>query len=258
MKKLLCLICVLPLFHERALGQADDARADKLKRDVLGSWDCVLSPNAPGAIRHQKFVTPGRYIWVTFDRDNRRILAVSGGTWAVAGDIYAETSEFASDTHQHVRGKTYRYAVTVTPEKWVIKGVPGTEIDVDEVWNKLKPDDADKDKAGRPGAELLGTWEGSLGEGAPKAARILKYITPTHWTWAIFDRENKMVMQAMGGTWSLKDGKYEETVDFTTENGADARGRSNPFGFEVRDDRWILRRGPEQAGAREEVWTRLK
>jgi hypothetical protein len=62
----------------------------------------------------------------------------------------------------------------------------------------------------------------------------------------------------MGGRWSVKDAKYVETVDFTTDNAAQARGRSNPYGFEVRDDTWFLRRGPELEGAREEVWTRVK
>jgi hypothetical protein len=28
----------------------------------------------------------------------------------------------------------------------------------------------------------------------------------------------------MGGTWSLKDGKYVETVEFTADNNAQARG----------------------------------
>ncbi len=257
MKTLLLLVCLLPLASESAVPQAKEAGAEKLKRDLLGTWDCVLSPEAPAGMRHQKLVTPGRFIWATFDTGSRQLLAVSGGTWALDGDNYVESCEFASDTHQHLRGKTYKYTVTVTPRKWDIKGVPGTDIDVDEVWNRLKPDGGDKAKAEVPGAELLGTWEGAIDPVSP-AFRILKYVTATHWTWALFDRENKMVLAAMGGTWSLKGGKYVETVDFTTDNFAQLRGRSNHYGYEVRDNRWFIRRGPELKGAREEVWKRVK
>ena len=201
---------------------------------LLGSWDCVLPPEAPAEIRHQKFVTPGRYVWVTLDRNNRQILSVSGGTWALAGDTYAESCEFASDSHQHLRGKMYKYTVTGhSPEV----GHQGSGRDGDRCRRSLEPDQSTLDgrqAQGRAaGGALLGTWEGKVGEGAPQRLRILKYITPTHWTWAIFDRENKMVVAAMGGTWKVKNGKYVETVDFTTDNTAQARGNSYVYGFEV-------------------------
>jgi hypothetical protein len=74
----------------------------------------------------------------------------------------------------------------------------------------------------------------------------------------IYDRENKMIMAAMGGPWSLKGDKYEETVAFTTDNVAQARGNSNAFGFQVDADRWLIKREPGVEGAAEEVWKRVK
>jgi hypothetical protein len=257
MKRLLVCFCFLPFPSETPVAQDRAEVANKLKRDLPGTWDSVLPPEAPRSARQYKLVTPGRYIWVAFDRDDHRILAVSGGTWALAGDNYRESCEYASDTHQHLRGKTFTYAVNVTAQKWDIKGVPGTRINVDEVWNRVQPADGQKANVERPAEELLGTWEGVADPDEP-ALRILKYITATHWAWALFDRENKMVVAAMGGPWFVKDGKYVETVAFTTDNFAQSRGNSNAYGFEVRDDRWFLKRGPELAGAREEVWKRVK
>ncbi len=126
-----------------------------------------------------------------------------------------------------------------------------------EVWNRVQPVDGQKAKVEQPAKDLLGTWEGAADPEDP-ALRILKYITATHWAWALYDCENKMVVAAMGGPWSVKDGKYVETVEFASDNFAESRGRSNAYGFEVRDERWLLRRGPELVGVREEVWKRVK
>jgi hypothetical protein len=255
MSKWLFLVITLPLLGGLVVARGVQADAEKAKRDLLGTWDCLLPDEAPGEVRHQKLITPGRYIWVTFDKDQRQVLALAGGTWALDGPHYAESCEFASNTHQHLRGKRHRFECIVKDLKWGHKSAPGTEIQVDEVWNKV--DEEDRDPAGpkRPGAELQGAWEGPSFQQSP-ALRILKYVTFGHWSWVIFDRENKMVLAAMGGTWLVRDGKYEETVQFATDNCAQMRGHSYSYGFEVRDAKWLLRRGPELEGAREEVWRR--
>jgi hypothetical protein len=257
MKNLLLICGLLSCLNQPLIDQRRETAAEKLKRDLLGTWDCVTAPEVPKSVRHTKLVAPGRFTWVTFDSEKQEILSVCGGTWALEGDKYTESCEFASDTHQHLRGKTFTYDVTVTPEKWDLKGVPGTEINVDEVWNRMKPDDSQKANTEPRGKELLGTWESTI-EGAPKALQFFKYLTPTHWTWVVFDRENKMVLGAIGGTWALKHGEYVETVDFSTDNYARFRGNSNPYGFEVRGDQWFIRRGPDVEGAREKVWRRVK
>jgi hypothetical protein len=185
MKKPLLVCGLLPLLNQPIVDQGKQTGAEKLKRDLLGTWDGVMPPEVPKSIRHTKLVTPGRFTRVTFDGGKQQILSVSGGTWAFDGGDYTESIEFASDPHQHLRGKTLRYDVTVKPEKWDIKGVPGTEIDVDEIWNRLKPNDSQTANTEPHGREVLGTWESVL-EGAPKALGFFKYVTPTHWTWVLF------------------------------------------------------------------------
>ena len=122
----------------------------------------------------------------------------------------------------------------------------------------MKQGDQQKTNTGEPGRQLLGTWEISPGPDAPKSARMLKHVTPTHWTWAIYDRENKMVLAAMGGTWSLRNGEYVEDVDFATDNFQRPAGTSHAYGFRIDGDRWILKAGPNHALSHDETWTRLK
>ncbi len=72
------------------------------------------------------------------------------------------------------------------------------------------------------------------------------------------DRANKMVLSAAGGTWAMKNGKYEETCDFSTENFAETRGKTFPYTFKIDGDRWTLNSGPALENQNNEVWTRVK
>lgn len=108
------------------------------------------------------------------------------------------------------------------------------------------------------GQELLGTWESTQPAEAPKAMRTAKHVTRTHWTWVAYDRENRMVLAAAGGTWSLKSGKYEEACEFTTDNSPQARGKASTYRFKVDDGHWTITGGPDVQRQFTETWKRLK
>ncbi len=257
MRKRLAVVCLSLLATQTVLGDDQKPNADQLKRELLGTWECVSFQEAPKEMLHIKNITPTNYTWVTYDRLANAILATSGGTWSFKDGKYVEACEFASDSHQHLRGKTNTFNINVAHNKWDHRGVPGTEIEVDEVWSKMKSGEGQETNNDRPGQQLVGTWE-AISPGAPKAMRTVKHVTPTHWTWVAHDRENKMVLAAAGGTWSIKDGKYEEAVKFTTDNFPQARGKSPAYGFKVDGDLWTLKRGPEFEIQNDETWKRVK
>jgi hypothetical protein len=261
MRTPLILACLVLLTARPAVGADDNpnapADAKRLRRELPGTWDCVSLADAPKQIAHIKHLTPTHYTWVTYDRDRNEILAISGGTWSLKDGKYEEVCEFASDTHQHLRGKTNLFAVNLAGDKWDLKGVPDSEIDVDEVWTRIKQGDLQKKNTGEPGRQLVGTWERGLGPRTPKALRMLKHVTPTHWTWVIYDRENRRVAAAMGGTWTLRDGEYVEDVQFATDNIEKAGEASHAYEFRIDGDRWILKSGPNVRLSEDETWTRL-
>ena len=159
MRKRFVLVC-LSLFLTQTV-RSDEAKpnVDQLKRELPGTWECVSFPDAPKEIVHIKHVTPTHCTWVTYDRQTNAILATAGGTWSFKDDKYVETYEFASDSYQYLRGKTYTFTINVARDKWDHRGVPGTEIEVDEVWTRIKAGDGQKANTERPGQQLLGTWE---------------------------------------------------------------------------------------------------
>lgn len=262
MRRSMILAC-LSLLTIRLVAGADDNPdaafdAKRLKRELPSTWECVSFADLPQQIAHIKHVTPTHYTWVTYDRDRREVLATSGGTWSLRDGKYVEVCEFASDTHQHLRGKAVAFAINLVGDKWDHKGLLDSGFEIDEVWNRLKQADHQKKNTGEPGRLLLGTWENARIPGAPKAMRMVKHLTPTHWTWVAYDRENKMVLAAAGGTWSLRNGEYVEDCDFATENVSRLRGGSYPLDFRIDGDRWILKGGFNRVIREDETWTRLK
>ncbi len=256
MRKTFALTCLL-LVSGRLAAADDKSDVARLKRELPGTWECKSIPNQPPDVAFIKCLTPTHWSWVVYDRGKNAILAASGGTWKIQDGHYAETIEYAVDSHQHLRGKTFTFTIALAGDKWNHKSIGG-DLDVDEVWIRRKPSDAQEANSGEDGRKLQGSWQISLRPGASKAARMIKHVTPTHWTWVAFDSENKQVAASAGGTWSLRGGEYVENCEFTTDNFPQARGNTYPFRYQVDGDRWTLKGGPDRAIHEDQTATRLK
>ena len=254
--------CLLLLTARLVAGADDNPNAPfdakRLKRELPGTWENVSQANSPKEIQFIKHVTPTHFTWVVYDREKNAILAVTGGTWSLKDGKYEESIEFASDNAQQLRGKTFQFTIKLAGDKWDHKGVPGSEIEVDEVWTRMKQGDEQKKNTGEPGRKLLGTWEAVFQARCTQGDQDVKHITPTHWTWVTYDRENKRVLAAAGGTWSLRNGEYVEDCEFTTDNFPQVRGNSYPFEYRLEGDQWTLKGGANRAIREDETWTRLK
>jgi hypothetical protein len=102
-------LCFVALLSSQA-ANGDDQKPDgnRLKRNLIGTWEAARPAGVPNSMRHIKHVTSTHYTWVTYDSESDTILATSGRTCSVKGDRYEEICEFATDSHQQLRGNTYR------------------------------------------------------------------------------------------------------------------------------------------------------
>jgi hypothetical protein len=105
--------------------------------------------------------------------------------------------------------------------------------------------------------QLVGTWECTSLE-LPKGIVHRKLVTPTHFTWTTFDRDNKTVLACAGGTWSVKEGTYTEHVEFATEGHQHLRGNTYTYQVKVKDDEWSVSNKPGGDFDVNEVWKRVK
>ncbi len=94
---------------------------------------------------------------------------------------------------------------------------------------------------------LVGTWKivSATLNGKPselhKKSITLKLITPTNMIWIGYQPEDRRIFRSAGGSWTIKEGRYVETMRY----GLDEKFKSNSFGkslgFDCRfeGDRWI-------------------
>jgi hypothetical protein len=231
--------------------------AKRLKSELPSTWENAARQDLPKELQFIKHITPTHFTWLVYGRDKDAILSITGGVWSLKDGHYEESIEYASDDVQQLRGKTFPFTIKLVEDRWDHKSLPDGELDVEEVWTRLKRGNQQEKNTGEPGRHLLGTWEKVIEPGTPKAIRMVKHVTPTHWTWALYDRENRRVLAACGGTWSLRDGEYVEDCEFSTDNFPQPRGKSNAFEFRIEGDRWILKGGGKRVIRDDETWTRL-
>ena len=134
----------------------------------------------------------------------------------------------------------------------LVRAMPG------DTTQKTATGDERKPEAERLKRELLGTWESVQPAGAPKTLRCVKHVTPTHWTWVLYDRDAKVALSTAGGAWTLKGDKYEETNEFSSEDMKHARGKAFAFSFKIEGDKWHVKAGPELEINVDEDWVRVK
>ena len=130
--------------------------AKRIKSELPSTWENVSQANRPKEIQFIKHVTPTHYTWLVYDRDKDAILVVTGGTWSLKDGKYEESIDFASDNAQQLRGKAFQFTINLAGDKWDHKGVPDSEIKVDEVWTRMKQGDQQKKNTGEPGAAAPG------------------------------------------------------------------------------------------------------
>jgi len=112
----------------------------------------------------------------------------------------------------------------------------------------------------------LGTWqlvslkygEESKWSDAPPEQRRLKHITATHFTWVAYEGASGKVLTMAGGTYTLSEGAYAETIDYAGEGMTDYLGKKQSFTIRVEGDK-LHQSGQLSDGLKiEEVWQRVK
>jgi hypothetical protein len=87
---------------------------------------------------------------------------------------------------------------------------------------------------------LLGTWilvgkPGEIGE-PPKAGGRLKFFTGRHWVITQADPETGVTIFHHGGTYTLNDDKYAETIEYANENTKELIKQTFQFTIKVEGD----------------------
>lgn len=113
---------------------------------------------------------------------------------------------------------------------------------------------------------LAGTWQlvsfkygdATKWSDAPDTERRIKHITGTHFTWVAYDVASGKVQSMAGGTYTLSEGAYTESIEYAGEGMTDYFGKKQSFSIRVEGDK-LHQSGQLSDGTKvEEVWRRVK
>jgi hypothetical protein len=125
------------------------------------------------------------------------------------------------------------------------------------------PDEPKKAEA-KPENKLVGTWKmvSAKYDGQnvtfPEGSTRLKHITTTQFMWASYDKDGK-VDAALGGPYTLKADKYEETPEYGIGDVLELlKGKPQSFECKVEANK-LYQNGKLSSGLTlEEVWERVE
>jgi hypothetical protein len=191
----------------------------------------------------------GYFTFTGYDQALKRFVRTCGGTYKLQNDKCTINYEFSSDAREQA-GSTVTYIMAIKEGKLV------TDLTGElEGWKRI--DDGK--------APLAGLWaitarkqDGALQPIHQTGTRkTVKLLTGTRFQWAAIDPGTNQFMGTGGGTYTFKDGKYTEQIEFFSRDSSRV-GSSLSFNGSVEEGNWHHSGLSSRGEPIYEVWSRKK
>ncbi len=209
---------------------------------IPGAWEIKQGDEIQSLIMTDQFYALTRY-----DLAGKKFISTRGGSWKLNGDKIALLEEFNTESKDgigtqksagiKVSGKTMSADISGKGQEW-------TRVD-----------------AGEPG-KLAGAWlitgrmvDGDMQKMTPGVRRTMKILSGTRFQWIAYNTETKEFFGTGGGTYTTKDGKYTENIEFFSRDNTRV-GQSLQFDFSLEDGKWRHKGLSSKGDPIDEVWTR--
>ncbi|RAJ01592.1 hypothetical protein LX64_03808 [Chitinophaga skermanii] len=205
----------------------------------MGGWK-----SAKGDTTSLLFVTPTHFSFAFFTKST--FIGTFGGTWSAGGGGVDLQIEFNSIDKSQV-GKS------ISPDV----EFQGNTIYVNDAFGSRSYEQLDGGDS-----QLSGVWQissreqnGTMNTITPGARKTIKIFTGSLFQWVAMNTETGEFFGSGGGTYTLKDGKYTENIQFFSRDNSRV-GASLSFNAKVEGNNWDHSGLSSQGEPIHEVWTR--
>lgn len=235
--RILTSIVVLLVGLVAASFNSQSAPAALLKSSpLMGAWQSA-SDGKTGL-----WILTEKHFSITYYKSNE-FLYTEGGEWKQAADGIELLWEYNTQNPDLVGEK-----------KNISAKVKGNKLTADKIeWSRV--DD------GTPG-KLAGAWlitglsrDGKMNERTPGARRTMKILSGTKFQWIAYNVETKEFFGTGGGTYTTKEGKYTENIEFFSRDNSRV-GATLEFDFKIEDGKWRHSGKSSKGDPLDEVWTK--
>lgn len=225
-------------------------------QDLKGAWKLVSYNGKPFTDECIKIYSDGYFMFAVYTADGAFVKA-GGGTYSAQGAEYKEIADFnTSDSTQVRKPLSYAFSLSSNTSELTLSS-KNTRDAAKETWKKI--DDATSALSGawRFGARV--NDEGVAGErrGANAPRQTMKILSGKYFQWAAFNYETKQFSGTGGGTYSLQNNQYTETIRFFSRDNS-RTGKSLTFECKIDGTDWYHKGKGTTGSPVNEVWEKVK
>lgn len=238
MKRLFILsISVILLFIAVSFNSSEP------QTSLTGAWNAKS-----GTVDHVLVFQDGYFSYSIYDKANKKFIRTWGGTFSESGGQLHANIEFDTESKDNVGGHKH-FAAAVSGNSLKFDGGAGVNS-----WTRT--DDGN--------ANLAGNWritgrmrDGSIQPIAKSPRKTLKILSSTRFQWMAINTETKEFSGTGGGTYTFKNGKYTENIEFFSRDSSRV-GASLSFDGSVSNNVWTHKGLSSRGEPIHEEWSREK
>lgn len=208
---------------------------------LTGAWQAKSGTND-----HVLIFQDNYFSYTIFDKANRKFIHTSGGSYSEGSGRMHVNMEFDEDNKENV-GSHKHFGVAIENDKLQLDLGGGVNQ-----WTRV-----DNGTGG-----LAGNWritgrmrEGAMQQVEKSARKTLKLLSGTRFQWMAINTETKEFFNTGGGTYTFKDGKYTENIEFFSRDSSRV-GASLVFDGAVNNRVWTHKGLSSIGEPIHEEWTR--
>lgn len=188
----------------------------------------------------------GYFMNTSYDVSEKKFNYSEGGVYSMKGDSIMMNVEFSTRS-KDVVGENRSYRISPANNEIALTSITGKQV-----WKKV-----DNGEGGLAGNwRITGRKQGEEISQMPKRARkTLKILSGTRFQWAAINPETKEFFGTGGGTYSFKDGKYTENIEFFSRDSSRV-GATLSFEGSVKGNEWHHSGNSSKGDPIYEIWTR--
>ncbi|OEK07213.1 hypothetical protein BFP71_01660 [Roseivirga misakiensis] len=230
---------------------ASDHRSEADLAEALeGAWEIQTVDGEKLDHRGVLLIESPYAFYTEFDIDSKKFVGSRGGAIQIMGDKISYTTEFNTWDKENV-GTDYEVTASMNRKKATLE-FKSSGDSFTMVLTRIDNGDGD----------LAGAWRitDRMRNGEMQAMRLgarktIKMITGSRFQWVAFNPESKQFSGTGGGKVVLKDGKYNEHIEFFSKN-PDRVGADLSFDYKVNGDKWDHSGLSSTGNPIREIWTK--
>jgi hypothetical protein len=128
-----------------ARGVEDPVKGNGGAGKHIGTWRLVsakyngVESDLPRSGVTLKHITPGNFVWLTYDSETKKITRAAGGTYTLTGDKYEEQPQYGlSGDFDTVRDNRHAFTMKIDGDTWHHDGALAGGLKIEEVWERVK------------------------------------------------------------------------------------------------------------------------